>query len=70
MYATNGGAGILIGGGGDRTGVQNNDFGGVRRGRTVESTFGELLFNRGAIGLSGPAAKILDVKTRHAYILT
>ena len=70
MNAPNGGASVLIGGRGYGTCIENHNLRGVWRGCAFEPSFDELLFDRGSIRLSRPAAKILDVETRHAYILT
>lgn len=70
MDAADGGPCVLIGGRGDRARIQNHNFGGSWRTGALQSAIRELPFNGSAVGLRRPAAKILNVETRHAYILT
>ena len=65
----NGGAGVLIGGGGDRAGVQDDDFGVAQPASTLQSQILELAFDGRAVGLGRPAPKILYVKTCHHTIV-
>lgn len=67
--SADGGAGVLIGGGGDRAGVQDDDFGVAQHAGALHSQILELAFDGRAVGLSRPAPKILYVKTCHHTIL-
>ena len=64
LDAADGGAGILIGGGGDGAGVQQNQV-GLRGGSVSEAASFELALEGGAIGLGGAAAKVFDVVGGH-----
>ena len=65
MDAADGGAGILIGGGGDGAGIEHDSSASVAR-RAFESPLFELALDSGAVGLGGAAAEILDVKVATA----
>jgi len=69
-HAPDGRTRILIGGSGDRTGVQDHQVrlgGGVT---SVQSFSYKLLLDGCAIGLGGAAAKVLHKKTGHSDIIT
>ena len=58
-------ASLGVGGGCDGTGVYHDHVGiGCGRGRGT-ATVEELALDGGAVGLGGPAAKLLDVKGGH-----
>ena len=65
MNAANGSAGIAVGGGGHGARVQDDDFRLRDFFGTLKPAVAELVFQRGAICLGGPAAEILYVKRRH-----
>ena len=67
--AANGSAGVLVGRGCDRAGVQNDDLRVRGRRGAFESAVGKLPLDCRAVGLSGAAAKILDVKAGHGSML-
>ncbi len=69
MEAADGGAGVLIGCGGDRASVEDYDSCVVGFGGAFQALLLELAFNRGAICLGCAAAKIFHVESRHAFIL-
>jgi|SRR5581483_4090550 hypothetical protein len=69
MDTADSGARVLIGSGGDRTSVENNDLCGLRGRRAVQPSLRKLPFNGCAVSLCRTAAKILDVETSHTYIL-
>ena len=54
----------------DRAGIQHYDLGMLRRVSRQQPAFAELAFHRGAVGLGGPAAKILYVEAGHAPMVT
>lgn len=60
---------VLFGGGGNRTGVENDPFSGSRVTGPFQASFSELLLDGRAIRLSGPTAEIFYVKTCHRTIL-
>ena len=62
--------GVLIGGRCHRTRIQHDDVGESRCRHGVQTVFTQLLLNGGTIRLSRPAAKILNVETSHASIVT
>jgi len=68
--AADGGAGIVIGGGGDGAGVEHDEFGAGDGGSAVESLLLELALDRGAVGLGGAASEILDVESSHGTSVT
>ena len=63
MYAADRAPRVFIGGGGDGAGVQHNQIGGGSVGGSQVSASRKLRFERGAIGLRGPASEILDEKS-------
>lgn len=67
--AANGSAGILFGGGGNRTGIENDPLGLSRGIGPLHALIHELTLNGGTVRLSGPAAEIFYVKAGHATIL-
>jgi len=69
MDATDGGSCILIGSGGDSTGVENHDFGLGRAWRTIKPPLLELTLQSGAISLRRSAPEILNVILRHLMII-
>lgn len=66
--ASQGSAGLLIGGGCDRAGIQNNVVGGCWRTR-IESPGRQLAVNGGAVGLACATAKIFNVEARHPTLI-
>ena len=70
MDAADGGACVLIGGGGHRTRIQDNDLGLFRGWCSLQSTLRELALQGRAVSLRGAASEILYVKTCHACIVT
>src|ERR1700688_2878279 len=68
LHAADGGAGVLIGGIRDRAGVENYEV-GVGRGSAGETAGFELAFESGAVGLSGAASEVFDVKSLHGTIV-
>ena len=70
MDAANGGAGILIRGGGHGAGVENDDLRLGGNAGAVESALSELSFDGGSVGLGGAAAKVLYVEGTHRTIVT
>lgn len=66
----NGSARVLISGGRDGTGIQNDNIGFVHRRCWFEPTIYELPLYSGAIRLRRSTAKILYVKARHSHIVT
>jgi CheY-like chemotaxis protein len=69
VYPADGGAGILIGRGRDRAGVQHDNFGFPQFGGAIESPLLELPLNGSAVGLGRATTKILYVKTCHDTIV-
>jgi len=69
MDATDGSAGVLIGGCGHGAGVENNDLRVVRRAGTLQSAVEQLPLDRGSVGLRSPASEILNVVGRHSLII-
>jgi len=65
VYFADGVAGLGVGGGGDCTGVDNDDFGrGTVAGGRIAAV-AELTLESGAVGLGGAAAELLDVEEWH-----
>src|ERR1700694_1867114 len=64
-HAPDGRTRILVGGGGYRTGIQDNHISLVGGGSLGQTLGGKLLLDGGAIGLGGAAAKVLHKKTGH-----
>ena len=69
LNSADGSTGILIGGGGYRTGIQNDYLGFLQSSCYFQSTLKKLALYGSAIRLRRPTAKILYVKTRHSHIL-
>jgi len=69
LHATNGGPRVLIGGGGNRTRIQDDEIGACR-GRAVEPASLELTFESSAIGLRGPASEVFYVIGCHRIMVT
>jgi len=67
-YAADGGAGILIGGSGDGASVEQDEV-GVGGGGAGQAASFELAFEGGAVGLSGAASEICDVKGGHGIMV-
>ena len=62
VHAADGGARIAIGFGSDGACIQDDQIGVLARFGFGQTAFGELGFERGAIGLRSPATEILDKK--------
>ena len=72
IFSTNapdGGAGILVSGGGYGASVEDNNSGFCRVARAFQSPVPKLTLDGGAVGLSRPAPEILHVEGRHMSIL-
>src|SRR5206468_5042447 len=70
MDASDGSARVLIGGGGHGASVEHHNL-CLRRGTcATEATLTKLALDGGAVGLSGPAAKVLYIETGHGSIVT
>ena len=69
MDAPDGCTGVLIGGGRDRAGVQDDDFGLGGSFGTLQSAVAELALDCRAIGLSSAAAKVLYIERAHRTIV-
>jgi hypothetical protein len=63
----NGVAGLSVGGGGYRAGIEDDDGGRGGIGDRTASTIEELALDSGAVGLGGTAAELLDVEGRHLH---
>ena len=68
LHAADGGAGVLIGGICNGTGVQDYEVGFTGRGAGQAARF-ELAFDRGAVGLRGATSEIFDVVGAHRTIV-
>ena len=60
VNAADGGAGVVVGRGGDRAGVQHDQFSGGGGLGTDQAFLLELPFEGGAVGLGGAASEILN----------
>ena len=69
MEFADGVAGLGIGGGCDRAGIEDDDGGGGGIGGLGAAAVEELAFQGGAIGLGGSAAELLDVEGGHRTLL-
>jgi hypothetical protein len=69
VKAANCRTGILVGSSRYGAGVQDNDFGIGGIARSLQAALLELALDRGAVGLSRPATKILYVKAGHDTIV-
>ena len=70
MDAADGGAGIVIGGGGDGAGIEHDEFSAVGSSGAFESLLLELALEGGAVGLGGAASEVLDVESCHETSVT
>jgi len=61
----NGVAGLRVGGGGYRAGVEDDDVGGTERRGGGVTGVEQLALDGGAIGLRGAAAELFDKEGRH-----
>ena len=61
----NGIAGLRVSGGSDGTGVDDDELGGLRRGRGCAATAEELALDGSAVGLRGATAELFDVEGGH-----
>jgi hypothetical protein len=68
LHATDGGAGVLIGGIGDGAGVHYYQVGFSGEGRGKAASF-ELTFEGGTVGLSGTASEVLNVEGGHGTMV-
>jgi hypothetical protein len=68
MELSNGIASLGISGGGDCTGVHDDDVRGCRIGGGGAAAVEQLAFDRGAIGLGGAATELLDEKCGHTEL--
>ena len=68
MNAANGGAGIGIGGGRDRAGVEHNHLSFFNRFGGKQASLCEAAFYGGPIGLRGPASEILHKELSRHYV--
>ncbi len=69
MNAPDGGAGVLVGGGGYGAGVEDNDSGIGRLVGALQPLLLELTLNGRAVRLGGAASKIFHVESCQASIL-
>ncbi len=69
MNAADGGTRVLIGGGGDRAGVQDNDFGVHGSGGALHPAVEQLTLDGCAISLGRAASKVLHMISRHEAII-
>src|SRR5882724_7814540 len=58
-------AGLCVCGGGDGAGVDDDEFGVLRRRCSGAAPVEELALDGGAVGLCGAAAELFDVERRH-----
>jgi hypothetical protein len=65
MNAADGGAGVLVSGGRYGASVENDQAGSRGLVSALQAPFEQLVFNRGTVGLSGPAAEICHIESRH-----
>jgi hypothetical protein len=68
--ATDGGARVLVCGGGDRAGIQYDKLCLVGRVSPLKTPLGKLAFQGSAVRLRRATSEILYVKTGHACIVT
>jgi hypothetical protein len=68
LHAADGGASVLIGGIGDGASVEYDEI-GLRGGDWRQTAGFELMFDGGAIGLSGSASEIFDVVGGHGFMV-
>ena len=69
MNAANGGARVLIGGGGDGTGIQDNDFGFDGSAGALHAAIEQLALDGRAVGLGRAASEVLHMISRHEVII-
>ena len=69
VHAADGLADVVVGGGGDGAGVEDDQVGGGALGRGVQPLGGEQRFQSRAIRLRGPAAEIVDKICPHNSII-
>ena len=69
MNAADGGAGVLIGGGGYGAGVEDNDSGLGRLVCALQPSLLKLTLDGGAVRLGGAASEVFYVESRQASIL-
>ena len=69
MYATDGGANVLIGRGGDRAGVQDDDFGFARRACTRQPAIEQLPLDGRPVRLGRTASEVLHEIRCHIDII-
>ena len=69
LDAPNGRAGVLISGGGYRTGVENDDICLGCRANAPQTIVRKLAFNGRSIRLGGAASEVLNVVTSHGVII-
>ena len=65
MDSPDGGAGVLVGGGGYRTGVEHHDLGVGGSAGPSEAPGLKLALNGRSVSLGGAAAEVFHVKARH-----
>ena len=65
MYPAHGLAHVFVGGLGDRTGIQDHQVRVAALGCSIQPLGRKQGFERGAIGLGGPAAEVLDEELTH-----
>ena len=70
MDAADGRTRVVIGRGGDGTGVQHHDLGLGGGGGARQSLIGQLAFNGGAVGLGGAASEVFYKETAHGSIIS
>ncbi len=70
MNAAHGGARIVIGRRRYGAGIEDGNVGLVRSNRPLEAAFQQAAFERGAIGLGGPATEVFHEVARHGAIIT
>ncbi len=69
MNAANSGARVLIGSGGDRAGIQDDDFGRAGIARAFQAAIGQLPLDGRAVSLRRAAAEVLHMVRRHRLII-
>ena len=69
MNAPDGGAHVLVGRGGYRAGVQDDEFGLYGSSGALQSAIEQLPLNRCAVGLRSAASEVLDMISRHLIII-
>lgn len=69
MDATDGLADLVVGDGGDGTGVQNHQLRVLRTAGWGHAAVGERRLDRGPVSLGSPATEVVNMKAVHRLIL-